>query len=79
MSQILTVFSHLGVKFNLFNPLGFEGKREFDHKTSKIKSHSIRALKRHLNHKSPIHVREITSIFQFSAESYESDLSVILG
>ena len=40
VSQILTVLSAFGEKFNFFDPLGFEAKSDFDHKTTKIKSYS---------------------------------------
>ena len=43
MSQILMVLDSLGEKFNFFNPLGFQAKSDFDHKTFKINSDSIRA------------------------------------
>ena len=39
ISPILTVLGPLGEKFNFFYPLGFEAESDFDHKTSKIKSH----------------------------------------
>ena len=54
ISQILTVLVTLEEKFNFSILLGFEAKYDLDHKTSRIKSHSVRDLKRYLNNKSPI-------------------------
>ena len=68
------VFSPMGEKLNVFSPLGFEAQTKFDLKTFKQKSYSIIASERYLNHKNPIHGREIASIFRFSAETFESDL-----
>ena len=65
-SQILTELGPLEEKLDFFSPLGFEAKSDFDHKTSKINSHSVRTSKRYLNYKSPIN----------GAENFESYLSV---
>ena len=66
----------LGEEFNVFNPLGFEAKNHFEHKTSKIKSHSTRDSKRCLNDKCLIDGGETASTFRFSAENFETDLSL---
>ena len=63
MFRILTVLVPLGVKFKYFNLLGFEGKSNFDHKTSEYR-HTQRELQNNtLNDKNPIHGREIASFF----------------
>ena len=67
----MTVLGPVGEKFKFFNPLGFEAKKDFDHKTSTGTS------KRYLNDKNPIHNRETASIFQFSAETFESDFTFL--
>ena len=56
----------------------FEAKSEFEHKTSKIKSHSARVSKLYLNDKTPIHGKETALIFRFSAEKLELDLAADL-
>ena len=63
----------MGEKLDFFSPLGFEAKTDYDHKTSKLKPHSVRGSERYLNHKNPIHDRETASILRFSAETVESD------
>ena len=65
----------MGEKVNVFSPLGFETQADFDHKTYKLKPHSIRASERYLNHKNPINGREAASIFRFNPETFESDFS----
>ena len=77
ISQINRVVRPLGEKLDLFGPLGFETKRDCDHKTFKIKLHSIRTSQRYLNDKNPMYSREITSIFRFNAESFESDFNLV--
>ena len=76
VSKVLTVLGPLGDKFNFFNPLGFGAESDFDHKTSKIKSNSIRASERYLNNKTQIYCRETASTFRFSAETFESDFMI---
>ena len=43
-----------------------EAKSDFDHKTSKIKSHSARASKRYFNDKSLIHGQEQHRLFDLA-------------
>ena len=68
---MLTVHGPLRDEFSCLCPLGFEAKNDFDHKTFKIKSHSVRVLKRYLNDNSTIHSPETESIFRFSSENSE--------
>ena len=49
LSKNLKVVGSLGVKFDFFNPSGFEIQSDVDYRTSKIKFCSVRALKPHLN------------------------------
>ena len=63
---------------NLFSPLGLEAKSDFDHKTSKLKPHSVRVSERYMNDKNPIHVRETALIFRLNAESFELYLDGVL-
>ena len=55
MSQILRVVGLLGEKFKFFSPLRFKVQSNFDLETTKIKLHSVRALKRHQNETNLIH------------------------
>ena len=57
ISQNFKVVGPLGGKFDFFSLSGFEIQSNFDHKISKIKLYSVRALKHHLNDKRLIHVR----------------------
>ena len=61
-SQIFGVVYRLGENFDLFSPLGFDNQTNSDHKTQKIKLHSVRALKRYLNEKNLIHGRVMAMI-----------------
>ena len=65
----------MGEKLDFVRLLGFEAKCDFDCKTYKLKQHLITASEWYLNDKNPpIHDQETASIFQFCAESFESDL-----
>ena len=55
------------ITLSYLSPLGFEAKSDSDHKTSKTKSQSTRALKRYLNDKSLIHGRETVIYFWIKA------------
>ena len=72
MSQIYRAVGPLGEKFDFFRLLKFEAKSDFDHKTSKLKPHSVRASEKYLNDMNPIHGRAKQSIFRCSAKSFES-------
>ena len=62
-------------KKDFFSPLRFEAKNDFDHQTSKLKPHSIRASGQYLNHRNLIHGRETTSILDIVERNFESDVS----
>ena len=57
ISQNLKVVGPLGGKFDFLSPSGFGIQSDFDYGTSKIKFHSVRALKCHLNEKNLTHSR----------------------
>ena len=69
----------MGEKLDFFSPLGFEAKSDFDHKTSKLKSHLIRASERYLNDKNPIMVEKQYQFFDLVQETFESDFSEKAG
>ena len=62
ISQILKVAGPLEEKFEFFSLLGLKIQRNFDLETTKIKFHSVRALKRYLNERNLIHGRETATI-----------------
>ena len=62
ISQILKVVGPFEEKFEFFSPLGFKIRRNSDLETTKIKLHSVRALKRYLNEKNLTHSRETAAI-----------------
>ena len=66
-SQIFGVVDPLGENFDYFCPLGLDVQRNSNHKSPKIKLHSVRALKRYLNEKNLIQGQVIATISKFSA------------
>ena len=76
ISQNLKVVGPLGGKFNFFSPSGFEIQSDFDYITSKIKFHSVRALKCYLNEKNLIHGRVTATISKFSPQIFETYFSM---
>ena len=60
------------VKFKFFCPLGFKIQSHFVLETTKIKLHSVRALKRYLNEKNLMHGRGTATIWTFSAQSLQT-------
>ena len=75
ISQILKVVGPLGEKLEFFSPLGFKIKSNFDLETTKLKLHSVRALKQYLNEKNLIHGRETATIWKFSAQNFQTYFS----
>ena len=62
ISQISKVAGPLGEKFEVLSPLGFQIQRNFDLETTKVKFHSVGALKRYPNEKNLKHSRETATI-----------------
>ena len=71
VSQNLKVVGPLGGKFDFFSPSGFEIQSDIDHRTSKIKFYSVRALKCYLNEKNLLHGRVTATISKFSPHIFE--------
>ena len=59
-------------KFDFFSPSGFQIKRDFDYRTSKIKFYSVRALKCYLNKKNLIHGGVTAAISKFSPQIFQT-------
>ena len=68
ISQILKIVSNLGGKFDFFSPSGFEIQGVSDHRTSKIKLYSVKAL----NEKNLIHDEVTATISKFSPQIFET-------
>ena len=62
----------LGRKLRFLSPLGFHVQTNSDHKTQKIKLHSIRVLKCYLNEKNLIHGQIMATISKFSPQIFET-------
>ena len=72
ISQIFGVVRPLGENKEFFSPLGFDIRRNFYHKTPKIKLYSVIALKRDLNEKNLIKSRVTGTLSKFSAWIFET-------
>ena len=70
--MILKFFLGENLDFFIFSSLGFTIQRNSDHKTKKIKLHSVRALKRYLNEKNLIQGRVMATISKFSPQIFET-------
>ena len=57
---------------DFFSPLGSDVETNSDHKTSKIKLYSVRALQRYLNEKNMMHGRVMGTISKFSTQVFET-------
>ena len=77
ISENLKVVGPFGEKFDVFSLSGFEIQSDFDHKISKIKLYSARALKHHLNEKNLIHVQVTAPISKFNAQSFETYFNLV--
>ena len=62
-------------QLDFFSPFRFEAKSDFDHKTSALKPHSIRASEQYFKNKNPIRCRETASIFRFVQRRLNQTLS----
>ena len=71
-SQILGVAGPLGGNVDISSLLGFEVQANSNHKTHKIKTHSVRASKRYLNKKNVIQGRVVAIISKFIPKSFET-------
>ena len=77
--QILKVVLRLLVeKFWFFGLLGLKSQSNFDLETTKIKLHSVWALKQYLNEKNLTHGRETAMIWKFSAKSFQTYFNSVL-
>ena len=73
----MKVVGLLGGMFDFFSPSGFKIQSEFDHRTSKIKFYSVRALKCCLNEKNLINGRVTSAISKFCQQIFETYLSLL--
>ena len=71
-SQILGVAGPLGENVDISSLLGFDVQTNSYHKTHKIKTQSVRALKRYLNKKNVIQGRVVATISEFIPKSFET-------
>ena len=71
-SQILGVAGPLGENVDISSLLGFDVQTNSDHKTHKIKTQSVKALKRYLNKKNLIQGRVVATISKFIPKSFET-------
>ena len=71
-SQIFGVAGPLGENVDISSLLRFDVQTNSDHKTHKIKTQSVRALKRHLNKKNLIQGRVVATISKFIPKSFET-------
>ena len=68
ISQNFKIVSPLGGKFGFFSPSGFEIQGVSDHRTSKIKVYSVKAL----DEKNLIHDEVTATISKFSPQIFET-------
>ena len=76
ISQNLKVVVHWEESLIFFSPSGFEIQSDFDYRTSKIKSYSVRALKCYVIDKNLIYGRVTATISKFSPQIFETHFSI---